>query len=323
MEIKIIKNKTEWTGGKLPFPQSFVWGEILAKEGRKVERLAVEKGDRTMAWAQVYYNQLPFGLKYAFCPKGPVFGDVQDKKGVYNIFSDYLKEQGCIFWRLEPTKELEDARVRKTININPPATLILDLTKSEEEILKGMHPKTRYNIRLAEKKELEIRTEKNYEVLMKLMAETGKRDNFKLHEANHYKEILFSEISRQVSIYFEGQAIATGVFVGAGDVFTYLYGASSSEHRNLMAPYLVQWEGIKIGKKFGYKQYDFFGVAPKLKKTSGDNYEYDEHHQYAGVTRFKLGFGGQAKSEPGTMDFVLNKKKYFMYQILRFVRRLI
>ena len=69
--------------------------------------------------------------------------------------------------------------------------------------------------------------------------------------------------SLQTTVYCNGEAIATGVFVGFGNTFTYLYGASDYEHRSLMAPYLVQWEGMKMGKKLGYSLYDWFGIAPR------------------------------------------------------------
>jgi lipid II:glycine glycyltransferase (peptidoglycan interpeptide bridge formation enzyme) len=111
------------------------------------------------------------------------------------------------------------------------------------------------------------------------------------------------------------------VFIGFGNTFTYLYGASDYEFRNLMAPYLLQWEGMEIGNDFGSTWYDFFGVAPRINE--GQEYVYDLKHQYAGVTRFKLGFGGVAHQDPGTYDVVVRPFKYVIYQFVRKLRRLL
>ena len=265
----------------------------------------------------MYYQSLPFGWRYAFCPQGPAFEKSQisipstrDKSQILELFGEYFKEKNCIFFRIEPTEKLT---AKKTIDINPRATLILDLSKPEEELLAGMHQKTRYNINLAAKKNLEIKNNKDVKIFWKLMEQTGKRDEFKLHPQEHYQNILSADGSYQLTAYNQNGPVASVVLIGFGQTFTYLYGASNYEHRQLMAPYLLQWEAIKLGKKLGYKNYDFFGIAPN----------YDPRHQYAGVTRFKQGFGGQYVETPGTHDLILDKNKYKLYRLLRFVRRLI
>ncbi len=269
----------------------------------------------------------------------------------------YLKDKDVIFLRIEPPLPISNIQypISKVLDINPRATTILDITKSEDDLLAAMHEKTRYNIRLAERKELKIVPTvsrdpavagKDLKVLMNLMKETGQRDKFKLHSEEHYRQILNSVTSSQLSVFYNGQPIAVGVFVGFADTFTYLYGASDYEHRSLMAPYLVQWEGIKLGKKLGYKYFDFFGIAPGDSRKSkvesrkdGEQilpvrgvggcepsgtkeYSYDPRHQYAGVTRFKLGFGGKILENPGTFDLIISPRKYKVYQILRSIRRL-
>ena len=183
-----------------------------------------------------------------------------------------------------------------------------------------MHHKTRYNIRLAQKKGLVVKKERNFDVFFDLMKQTAKRDGFRLHSKKHYQAIFASDIVRQITIYNDNTAIAVGVFVAFGDTFTYLYGASNHECRALMAPYLIQWEGIQMAKSAGCKFYDFFGIAPGERNLAGE-YEYDKGHQYAGVTRFKLGFGGEVSVAPGTIDLVTNLPKYRLYQAVRWLRR--
>lgn len=307
------------------FTQSWYWGNILIAEGKKVERLAVVENGEIITQAQVVYSQIFFGWQYAFCPQGPVFDEARSKNNeekIYKSLINYFNQKNIVFLRIEPSSIIQDSKfnIHRSIDINPSATLILDLNKSLEDLLAGMHSKTRYNIHLAEKKNLEIKQEKNLEVFWELMNKTGSRDKFGLHHKNHYEKVLASPAVYQLTAYEKDIPVACAVFVRFGNTFTYLYGASDYEYRNLMAPYLLQWQGIKMGKSFGCTRYDFFGVAPRLK--SDGNYDYDSKHQYAGVTRFKLGFGGVSQQAPGTFDLVINNKKYFMYGLLRKLRRL-
>ncbi len=363
------------------FTQSWAWGDVLIAEGKKVERLVVVENGEVLAQAQVVYSQIFFSWQYAFCSQGPIISSQfavhslpagQAGSQVYECILKYLENKNCIFFRVEPETMVPSSKfaVQKTIDINPSATLVLDLNKSLDGLLGGMHSKTRYNIHLAEKKNLEIKNEKNLEVFWGLMNKTGSRDKFGLHHKSHYEKVLASPMVYQLTAYHrlsgtpphgggeQDKPVACAVFVRFGNTFTYLYGASDYEFRNLMAPYLLQWEGMKMGKKFGCERYDFFGVAPRLNvipATSGnpdnlnvpwipnqvgndngqtgqgsfgaltsqdDSYKYDSKHQYAGVTRFKLGFGGASQQMPGTFDLVIDRKKYFIYGLLRKLRRL-
>ena len=310
MELKKIENQAEWdrwlSEQNAPFTQAWDWGEILISEGKKVERLAMMEGGKIIAAAQIVFNRA-LGFNYAFCPKGPIGNSGQ-------LFLNYLKEKKCAFFRVEPATVPEAGMaIKKTIDVNPRATTILSLDKSEDELLEKMHAKTRYNIRLAEKKSLKISADKNFEIFWKLMRETARRDKFRLHEKKHYEAIFSSSFSHQLTILHNEKPVATMVFVSFGNTATYLFGASDYESRPLMAPYLLQFEAIKIAKKEGLKFYDFFGIAPGL----------DPKHQYAGVTRFKLGFGGEAIEQPGTFDLIISPGGYKIYEFLRWLRRLV
>lgn len=339
MQVKTIQNISQYEeiSRRLnaSFAQSWQWGEIMITEGKEVERLVVKNDGEEVAVAQVVYLPLVFGWWYAFCPKGPV-GELSTE--VLNMFGEHFKTKKVLFWRIELAQKIVYKNLKSSHDVNPRATLVLDLQKNEEELLSAMHPKTRYNIRLAQKKNLEIKNEKNLKEFLELMKKTGSRDNFRLHETKHYESILNSDLSRQLTVYSEQTPIATAIFVGYGDTFTYLFGASDHDYRQLMAPYLLQWEGIKMGQSESYKFYDFFGVAPAChSRESGnpiddnkdshlhgnDNYEFDSKHQYAGVSRFKHGFGGMYHESPGTFDLVINNLKYKLYFYLRKLRRLI
>ncbi len=355
MEIKLIQDKKQWNDWAAvngsSFTQSWEWGDILLAEGKRVERLAVIEGEEILAQAQVVYQPVIFGWQYVACPKGPAINlrFKNEDLRIYETITNYLKQKNIIFFRIEPDSINLKSKILilKSQDINPSATLILDLKKSEEEILAGMHQKTRYNIHLAEKKDLKISQEKTPEVFWDLMNKTGSRDRFSLHHKKHYEKVLESPMIFQMTAYFNNIPVAMAVFTKFGNTFTYLYGASDYEHRNLMAPYLLQWEGIKLGKSLGCERYDFFGVAPCLQsgpsvvipavsgnpdnsnvpwipnQVGNDSYKYDLHHQYAGVTRFKLGFGGTPQQSAGTWDIIIDNKKYKLYNLLRRIRRLI
>lgn len=263
---------------------------------------------------------------------------------IYEELSRYFIKKNCLFVRFESAAAIRNSLfgMQKIKDINPSTTTLIDLGKAEAELLAAMHSKTRYNIRLAEKKGVQITEGKDLAEFMQLSRLTGGRDGFKLHDEFHYKAVLNSNSVTQLSARYEGKLVATMVLIGAGDTLTYLYGASDHTFRALQAPALLQWRAIQLASERGYKWYDFFGIAPNLKEQGTRNkeqdnfgvnmlgvgscnaeevYQYDPAHQYAGVTRFKLGFGGVIREKPGTYDLILNPRKYRMYELLRKIRR--
>lgn len=333
MNIKVISDKHEWDGWIRnhsvlnPFTQSWIWGDVLISEGKTVERLAIVNGEETVAQAQIVYSKILFGWQYAFCPKGPVIDTVkyaQAEAEIYKTIIAFLRKKNVVFFRCEPSSAIANIGMRavRTVDINPPATLILNLNKPADQLRAGMHPKTRYNIALAQKKHVTVKQGKDFGIFWQLMNKTGRRDNFSLHHKTHYEKVLAAPEVFQLTAFINETPVACAVFIGFGNTFTYLYGASDYEYRNVMAPYLLQWEGMEMGNDYGSAWYDFFGVAPSLSEPSkSSEYNYDPKHQYAGVTRFKLGFGGEPHQDPGTFDVVVQKYRYAVYMLMRTVRR--
>jgi lipid II:glycine glycyltransferase (peptidoglycan interpeptide bridge formation enzyme) len=280
MEIKIIDKQETWDGWlrenkSQSFLQSWHWGEMLVRAGQKVERVATVDNGQIMAVAQVIIKNLPLKKQYVFCPKGPVISpDFQTRQSeILERFARYFRERGFIFWRLEPEFEWADTqqKIQNTNDINPRATLLLNIDLPEEKLLGNLHSKTRYNLHLAQRKELRVSYDKNFGVFWELLKKTGARDNFILHSKESYENIMTDTAISQITIYHQDRAIASGGFIGFGDTFVYLYGALDYEARHLMGPYLLQWSAIMLGKKLGYKYYDFFGVAPIKREKNIDN----------------------------------------------------
>ncbi len=323
MNIIDIKNQNELNDFVVSqstgqFLQSWQWGEFQEKVAGKVFRLGVFDNKEILATATLVKKFLPMGKSYFFCPRGPIFKSTKHQTPIINFLFDEIKkiakEEGVIFMRFEPIEELPitDYRlpIKRTLDVEPKKSLILDITQTEDELLKQMHQKTRYNIRLADKKGIKIVEGDvgDFEDLWRLLCETNSRDNFRLHGKKYYQEMLKlnSRFLKLVFAQYRGEKIAVNIITTFGDTATYIHGASANENRNLMAPHLLQWHNITTAKKAGFKRYDFFGIDEK---------------KWPGVTRFKKGFGGQEIEYSGTFDLIADSGWYNIYKTVRKVRR--
>lgn len=197
-------------------------------------------------------------------------------------------------------------------------TAIIDLEKSEEEILANMKPKWRYNIKVAEKKwvvsEIVEKTDENIIEYYNLMLETTSRDNFSGNSFEYYKTFLKNlENSKLILAKKDWIVIAGWIFVFDLEVSIYYYWASSwnKEYRNLMAPYLVQWEAIKYAKSIWSKIYDFLWVSSPNEKNSSLTW----------VTDFKSKFTSDFRKVSGSYIFINKKIKYLIINILRKLKK--
>lgn len=322
MIIKEIQDqdKEKWNSfaKNYSFLQSWQWGELQKDLGKKFWRSAVLDGDEILLLALIYKNDLPFGLNYLYSPRGPLISKKDPE--VFKLFLEKIKEiseqENSIFFRMDPEWQNEDLLegfgFKKWIKeVQPKDTLILDLSKDEDALLKEMHQKTRYNIRLAERKGVKVKfsnSKEDFEKFWKLIKETTERDKFKAHPKEYYWKILQNGGDKVglVLAEYENKIIAANLISFFGKTATYMHGASSSEYRNLMAPHLLQWESIKEAKNRGCQNYDFWGVAPTD----------DKNHPWAGITRFKKSFSPDSKitSYIGAWDLVFNNFWYFLYK---------
>lgn len=329
MAVISVTRRQQWESHRSPaltseFLQSWDYGDFLIRAGRRVLRLGVEEGGQLVYQVQAVIHSLPFGKTYAYLPR--IILDPRYTPAVY----EELKKQGILFARVESITDVPVSgfSTASTRNRQDQHTWILDVTPREEELLAAMHTKTRYNIRLAEKKGVSIGDEKDVDLYWKLRQITTERNQFLSHSLEYYKNLYSLNDLYQLNAYLGDTPLATVIQLKAGDRLVYLYGASSNEHRNLMAPYLLQWESIKLAKKLGCTEYDFWGTAapehedeqnPEIECFYG--YCWNKGHRLAGVARFKAGFGGFVRSYPGAFDVIFSPLGYKMYQgMRRFVR---
>lgn len=243
-------------------------------------------------------------------------------KVLFEDLARIAKEEGAIFARVEPGENWQDsdtAELKKQWRIRPAKkrftperTLVLDLDKSEDEILAQMKPKGRYNIGVAQKKGVVVKQlgadvpVPDFDAFYKILEKTGERDEFGIHPKSFYKTLLETFAPQGMASLFlaydKEETIVAGIIViFYGNTATYYYGASDYAHRNLMAPYALQWEAIREAKKRGMRYYDFLGIAPT------DN----KKHPWAGVTEFKKKFGGREKGFPKVFDVVYKPVLYW------------
>lgn len=304
------------------FLQSWEWGEFQRSAGNKVIRLGIRDDNGLKLAFSLIKKSMPLNKAYFYCPRlGIKYLSGEELAQVFEEIEKIAKEEKVVFLRFEPRTKFNALSgrfmIKKTIDVQPAKTLILDLQNSEEDILKAMHQKTRYNIRLSNKKGVKVVEAglERFDEFWKLMQETKTRDQFRLHERDYYfgmlKTLRNNRDGLRVKLYFgeyEGGVAAANLVAFFGDMATYMHGASSNEHRNIMAPFALQWEVIKQAKAQGYKYYDFFGIDEK---------------KWPGVTRFKTGFGGETIEYPGVYDIVFDKRMYSLYNIVRKIRRMV
>lgn len=311
------------------FLQSWRWGEFQKSLGRHVLRLAaVGEDGELVAAAQLLQHELPLDHKYYYVPRGPVidFERCSDVPGFFDAIAAYAGEHKGFMVRIDPAwtngavEMLETYRFRKADQeIQPRCNFIIDISRTDEELLADMKQKTRYNVRLAKKKGVTVRwsTEpSDVELFWQLMKQTSERGNFTSHPKEYYKKMfeLFSQDgTMQLALAeSEGQLLAAHFVVFFNRVATYLHGASADAYRGLMAPYLAQYRSIQQAKERGCLFFDFGGV-------NGKSYQ---NEKWNGITQFKTGFS--TTTEPtefiGNYELVLNPVIYAGYKFVRQVR---
>ena len=306
--------------------QTGEWGALKSSFGWEPVRIIT--GDTGV---QILFRKLPLGFTIGYIPKGPLGKGNPD----FWLEVDVIcKQKKAIFlkWEMDAWEALEDNFIfdRASImfyqkkaglknsphNIQPPRTMIVDIKDSEDKILARMKQKTRYNIRLAEKKGVTVRTWDDIGSFHKMMLLTGGRDGFGVHSREYYQrayELLHpKQMGELLLAEYEGKPLAALFVARNGNRAYYLYGASTDEERNRMPTYLLQWEAMKWAKAHGCEEYDLWGVPDEEEATLEANFETRQNGLW-GVYRFKRGFGGQLKRAVQAMDRVYNPLLYWAY----------
>ncbi len=329
--------------------QTWEWAQVKARFGwQPMPFVWSGQGGQPLAAAMILKRAIPvggFGRKMCilYIPKGPNldWSDLPLRNRVLNDLQTFARRQGAIFVKLDPDVPLgrgvpgrEDARddglgqavcselrqrgwLFSQDQIQFRNTVLLDLTASEDEMLARMKQKTRYNLRLAQKKGVVVRpaTAADFPLLYRMYAETSVRDGFLIRGEEYYQTVWRtfsggqpSAVARQpysepLIAEVEGQPVAAvSLFYFAGQAI-YLFGMSRDLHRDKMPNYLLQWEAMRRAKALGCRIYNLWG-APN---------EFNESDSLWGVFRFKEGLGGYVLRTLGAWDFTPSPLLYRMY----------
>lgn len=277
--------KEDWDKGVGHPMQSWEWGEFREKMGNKVSRI----GHFQIIWTRIKPTNLWFG----YCPMSeiPTNNDLRIMNQEVGIrFEPNVMKGEKIPEGLVPGRHLFK-----------PKTYWIDLTLSEEDLLKRMHPKCRYNIRLAEKHGVVV-SEGNIDEYLTLMKKTLKRQKIYAHSEKYHRELAKLDFVKLFKAEYKGVVVASWMIFTWKDFVYYAYGAFDEEYKNLMAPVLGLWEIIKWAKGAGFKKLDLWGAE-----------------EGRGFSRFKEQFGPELVEMVGTYDLP-NSWIYPLFRVAEEVR---
>ncbi|MBU1327194.1 peptidoglycan bridge formation glycyltransferase FemA/FemB family protein [Patescibacteria group bacterium] len=298
--------------------QTWAWGEFRRSMGIDVVRL-VPDHRLSEVW-QITFHHIPYThWTIGYFPKGPV-----PTPRMFRELEKLGRKKHAIFIQLEPNVQVNNITIKQFNNVlfkqshHPLFTkysFILDLTKTEEELLAAMHPKTRYNIRLAQKRGVVIKEDSSqeaFEQYLTLMSETTGRQQFHAHDEAYHRRMWNimhkSGIARLFTASYEGSTLAAWIIFSWRDTIYYPYGTSRREHRDVMAPNLLLWEIARWAKHKGFKYFDLWGaLGPSASRRTDD--------PWYGFHRFKQGYSPRLVEYIGSYDLVIHPLLYKLYVI--------
>lgn len=303
------------------------WGEFQEGEGHKVYRLGIFDDNKMIGGYTVSFHKIP---KTDYSVGTILRGPRVDQDMIDNI-KKIAVEENAIFVKFEPDvyQKTFDANNNPSthevdmsfqgLEISPkvafyPYSYIIDLTKTEEELLASMHSKTRYNIKIANRHGVVVEEktdDSGFETYLKLLFDTTKRQGFYLHSQSYHRNLWkILKPTKMVHIFiasYQDQPLSAFMIYTHHDKLYYPYGASSDQNRQVMAPNLLMWEVIKFGRSLKLKSFDMWGsLGPNAHETE----------QGYGFHRFKQGYGGQLVQFVGTYDLVINPNLYKIYNLV-------
>jgi peptidoglycan pentaglycine glycine transferase (the first glycine) len=329
LEWESVEDKERWNGAVAALPnahvlQSYEWSEFKGRHGWRPFRLLLVRDGEPLAAASALLRRLPrapWGVMYV--PKGPVleYGDLESLTVVLAELERLAGERRAVFVKIDPDVRADRSDVRKLLEgrgwrasaeqIQFRNTMVIDLRRSEEELLSAMKGKWRYNVRLARRKGVEVYQggRDDLPLLYEMYTTTSARDEFIIRPFSYYVDawgtFLSEGLAQLLLARHEGEVLAGLMLFRFADKAWYMYGASSDRHRQLMPNHLLQWEAMRWAKAQGCTSYDLWGAPEML----------DENDPMWGVFRFKEGFGGEFTSYLGSFDFPVSRPLYWLYTV--------
>ena len=276
--------------------QSVEQKKYLEELGKEVRIYIGENNKKMMCSALVMIDRTSFGLSTWEIPRGPIG---EGKEELLEKIVEDAKQDACMAVYLSPLHEMQHVTCGMQNSqrfVHCEATLVLDLTQSEADILAQMKQKGRYNIKVAEKHGVEVQESRDIDAYYVLAKQTGERDAYTIVSKKKYAAFLQSIPGAFLLLAYQKKEPIAGLLgVLWNKKAVYYYGASNHAYRASMAPYALQWAAIQKAKASGCTTYDLLGIAP----------EEAVHHAWAGITSFKEKFGGKRLRYPPEQIIVL------------------
>lgn len=326
LQIKPINNKDIWdkfilTYNSWSFFQSFLWGEVQKSIKHENERVGLYKNTELIGIAQISLVKAKRG-RFFHIRHGPVFKTLKpdDLQAAWKFLLDYLKSQAKIkkVWFIRVSPMIEDNNINRKLLaefgfISAPVqamdaenTWVLDIQKDDTQLLQEMRKTTRYLIKQAEKIGVTVETVSNTKHFYSLYKKTCQRQHFVPHQGINEEYEIFNK-SKQAFILeakYNNQVLASAIILFFGHQAIYHHGASITG--KIPANYLLQWKSIQLAKQNSRKLYNFWGIVPE---------SHNKRHPWAGLTLFKIGFGGREVKFMHAQDLPLSPFYLFSYTI--------
>lgn len=332
-----VDSAEKWHAYLQTFPnahplQTWAWAEIKTRWGWTMHPTVWLLNGEPQAAAMLLRRPIPytpFGFFYA--PKGPILDYANEplRQAIFLRLQTMARHDRAMFIKIDPDvvkatgESAEPVALGQTIiqelsergwrysaeQIQFRNTVVLDLSLSEDQLLGNMKPKTRYNIRLAEKKEVTVRvgSSADFDQIAEMYSTTSDRNQFAIRPTLYYLDVWHTfqraGMLQLLIAEYEGVPLAAVVLIKFGRIALYMYGASIEHERQRMPTYLLQWEAIRWAKEQGCTLYDFWG-APD---------DFVENDRMWGVWRFKSGFQGTVNHHIGAWDYPAYPWLYRLY----------
>jgi peptidoglycan pentaglycine glycine transferase (the first glycine) len=334
MNLRLVADSTQWNSALAALPyrhvlQSWEWGQFKSRWGWSPRYFLNEES--TTAALVLRRTFSPLKLNILYVPKGPAL-DYADSALVDRVLGDLIavaKRDRAIFIKIDPDLSQTDRSILldrgwrfSAEQIQFRNTMLIDLTRSEDDLLAALKPKTRYNVRLAQKKGVTVRSGDldDLDLLYQLYAETAQRDGFIIRPIDYYRDawgsFIRSGLAQPLIAFVEQEPVASLILFRFADRAWYMYGMSSNLHREKMPNHLLQWEAMRWAKAQGCAVYDLWGAPDEL----------NESDAMWGVYKFKEGLGAEFAPHVGAHDFVISRLGYWLYtqampRVLNVMRR--
>ena len=297
--------------------QSWHWGEFKSRHGWDVERVAT--ADETgRGMAQILIRRRgPFGT--AYIPRGPALspGAIPVGSQLFHLIDGICQRRRCLNVVIEPNQIMpftgtfkEHGFVRGPSHFQPSRTVIVPLL-NDDALLGQMHQKTRYSIRLAHRRGVEVRrtlvSDESVDTFYRLLRETSERNEFGIHGVDYYGDFLrtFGDSALLLFALVDNQAAAALISARFGRGAIYMYGASSTTHRAHGAAFALQFEAMRWAREHDCTTYDLWGIPdedPATTQGNGDRVAATRGDDWRGLYKFKVGFGGDVVRLPPTLE---------------------